>query len=87
MMHKYDNADYMRKVFHDQVEWFINKYAPSEEHDPHEHFEFIADFCLVVRDLGVQGQQAYQHVATEAFKKMNETIALTPNIVLKVPEK
>jgi hypothetical protein len=86
MMDPHSNAEYMRKVFHDQVEWFIKKYAPSRERHPYEHFEFIADFCLVIRDLGVNGQQAYQHVATESFKKMHETIAMMPMPPVIIPK-
>lgn len=86
-MSKYDNAEYMRKLFHDQVEWFIKKYAPSKDSEPYEHVEFIADFCLVIRDMGVTGQQAYQQVATDAFTRMHDTIALQANPVFKVPER
>lgn len=87
MMHRYDNAEYMRKVFHDQVEWFIKRYAPSKDRNPHEHFEFIADFCLVIRDLGVQGQQAYQHAATEAMKQHYDLVSITqpPVVIIKDP--
>jgi hypothetical protein len=85
-MHPDDRADYTRRVFHDQVEWFIKKYAPSRDRDPYEHFELIADFCLVIRDLGVQGQQAYCDVATKAMKQSHELISLIPTPPIIVPK-
>lgn len=82
-----DRAEWQRKVFHDQVEWFIRKWAPERCTSFNEHTDFVCDLMLVVRDLGIQGQEAYCDVATKAMKRSLDIaeLSIRPVITQKDP--
>lgn len=77
-------AEQERRLFHDQVDWFIRHWAPSAETDPRGHQDFICDLMTVVRDLGMQRGRAFQEVAAEAFKRNYEMIEKSP-IIAQMP--